>query len=496
MTISTVTAAPAFVRLSGLSEDEQAVRNAMAASLSAFRLTNRRQQEFYEGSNALEDLGIAIPPQLRDVESVVEWPGIVVDVLHERLDWKAWVSTGADLGLDAVFRQNHLAVEAPQGLLDALICGIAFMALGRGDTAAGEPEVLVTCESPNDMTAVWDPRTRRVRAALLQAADAATPGWLAETLYLPNENITLERRGTEVRVIDRDEHGMGRVSVARLVNRPTKSRPQGRSEITRAIRSLTNAGMRTALGMEVAREFYAAPQRWMMGAEESMFVDGDGERIDAWKAVIGRLLVAPRDEDGNLPTVGTFSASSPQPFTDQLRTLAQMVAAASGAPAAYFGFVADNPASADAIRSAESRLDKRALRAQTGLGSGVVDAGEIAVHLRDGEPAPPGLVSALWADPSTATPAADADFTQKMIAAGVLPPDSVVTQRRLKLTEVEIAQLAADRRRAQGSATLSALRSAASSATTDAQVAVLSAARSDPAGALVASPSVTPDQLG
>lgn len=478
MTVTTFRA-PGLLRLSGLSADEQELYEQLSSQLTRYTTINNRQIAYYEGSTAVRDLGIAIPPHLRDLEAVAAWPQIVVDVRRGRLSWDGWI-TSSDLGLDDLYRANHLKLESGMGILDALICGVSFIAVGRGVVADGEPDVVITAESPNHMTMLWDPRRRRARAALRLVSERPGGPMVAASLYLPNQTIRMEMGQQGPKVIDRDVHNLGRVPVARMANKPTTTRPEGRSEISRAIRSYTDSTVRTLLGMEVAREFYAAPQRWMMGADESMFVDGDGNRIDAWKATIGRLLLAPRDDQENLPQVGTFTASSPLPFVDQIRGYAQLVSAASGMPAAYLGFVSDNPASADAIRSAESRLDKESVTSQDEFSIGLVEAGEIALHLRNGAPPKPGSVQTLWKDPATATPAAAADFTQKMIAAGVLDPAWDVTLEGLGYSSTTISRIQVERRRSRGSALGQGLAAAALAARANPAVAAL-ADRTTPA---------------
>ena len=116
--------------------------------------------------------------------------------------------------------------------------------------------------------------------------------------------------------VDRvDDHELGRVPVAQFVNRPRASKTNGRSEITPAVRSLTDSAMRTLVGAEVAREFYAVPQRYLMGAPESFFLDEDGNPRGAWDAMMGKILAIERDEEtGDVPNVGSFAANSMSPF--------------------------------------------------------------------------------------------------------------------------------------------------------------------------------------
>jgi hypothetical protein len=436
--------APAFLTLQNLSDNEEQRRLRLISQLRLAQRANKRQEAFYEGSIRVRDLGIAIPPHLREtVEAVAAAPEIVVDVVDERMDWRGWAPDSA-LGLQKVYDENHLGIEVGQGTLDALICGLSYLSVGTGDE--GEPEVLVKAESPSRMTATWDPRLRRATDALAELYDETGHlyGWRT---YVPDETTTVERIRGRLVVTDRDQHNLGRVPIAVLLNRPRASRTSGRSEITRAVRSLTASMMRTLLGMEIAREFYGAPQRYLMGAEESMFVDEAGQPVGQWAAIIGRMLMAPRDEDGELPVPGEFKSSSPMPFTELLKTYSQLISAATGIPATHLGFATDNPASEGAIERADMRLDKRAVRRQGQYDLGLVELGELAVLWRDGDLPERGKVRSLWVDPSQPSPGARADRAGKMVAAGVLDPRWDFTLEQYGLSDDEIRRVRDERAR-------------------------------------------------
>ena len=455
--------APAFLRLHTLAETEDATRIRLMGMLRKARQSNTRQLSYYEGSKRLRDMGIAIPPHLLDIEAVVGWPEIVVDVVDERQDWRGWYVPGDDLGLDTVTEQNNLPLHVGQAVLDSLINGISFLTVGTGEDT--EPDVLVRPASPSVMTGTWSDRTARLADALVELYDANghRNGW---RMYLPNETITLSTKPNRVVVTNRDQHNKGRVPVAAVRNRPRLDRPYGRSEITRAVRSITETGMRTLLGMEVAREFYGAPQRYLMGADESMFVDLDGNKKSQWDAVIGKMLAIPRDENDELPVPGSFAGASPLPFTEVLKTLTQLMSGATGLPASHLGFHTDNPSSADAIRESNSRLDKRAVRRRGPYDLGLIEVGELAVLWRDGELPPPGSIKSLWSDPSTPTPQAAADRTIKLVGAGILPADSDIVLEGLGFSVDDIVRIRSDRLRETGRQTIAALGAAASAVRT------------------------------
>jgi hypothetical protein len=196
--------------------------------------------------------------------------------------------------------------------------------------------------------------------------------------------------------------------------------------------------MRTLLGAEIAREFYSAPQRYILGADEDVFKDSDGNDLNAWTVYQGRLLGIPANQDGQIPTVGQFNANDTRPYFEQIRAYAQMLSAETAIPASYLGFQTDNPASADAIRQMEARLVKRAERRQKQFGRAWIEVARLALLVRDGVIPPEAAdIRPSWRDPSTPTRAAAADEAVKLIGAGVLLPNSEVTYNRIGLSDTD-----------------------------------------------------------
>ena len=410
---------------------------------SRFSGANLEKQKYYDGKQKLKDLGISLPPQMRLIDTVLGWPGTVVDALEERLDFEGWDSPDLDL----LFQSNDLDISASTAHLDALIFGTSFITVTSG--REGEPDVVVSVVSPNDMVVTRDNRTGRVTEAC-QYIDG-DDGERA-VLYRSDDTVWLYKQSGEWYVDRVDEHLLGRVPVAQLVNRPRASKTNGRSEITPAVRSLTDSAMRTLVGAEVAREFYAVPQRYLMGAPESFFLDENGNPRGAWEAMMGKIIAIERDEEtGDIPSVGSFAANSMSPFFEQLRELAKQVAAEGAVPNGYMGFSSDsNPSSADAIRMTENRLVKRAERRQAMFGKAWTEVARLILMVRDGrmfsELTEEELaIRPMWRDAATPTRAAAADEVVKMIAAGVYPARGDYALKRLGLSPMDREMLRRDR---------------------------------------------------
>jgi hypothetical protein len=203
-----------------------------------------------------------------------------------------------------------------------------------------------------------------------------------------------------------------------------------------------------------------------LGAPEDVFTDADGQALNSWSVIQGRLLGLPYNEDeGVMPQVGQFAANSTSPYFEQIRAYAQLVAAETAIPASYLGFQTDNPASADAIRQMEARLVKRAERRQKQFGRTWLEVAKLALLVRDGEIAPEiDSVRPVWRDASTPTRAASADAAIKLIQAGVLLPDSEVTYNLINLSANDKAVLTAEKRDNQAQALVANLAQATTQA--------------------------------
>lgn len=477
---------PAFLSLSFASDDEVRLIESLLARLRAVNVANAEAEKRYEGSWQAQQFGISIPPNMRGLKTPAGWDGTVVDVLEERLDWLGWTSDGDDYGLSGVFAANGLDVDSGMAHLDSLIFGVSFVSVGSG--FQGEPHPLVATHSPMEMTATFDRRTRRLSSAL----DSVTENGQVTrvTLYGPASTASFVWQAGRWFAEDRDEHSLGRVPVVAIPNRVRGSRELGRSEITKAIRYYSDAAARTLLGLEVNREFYNAPQRIGLNVDDSMFEDESGNPLDAWSSIMGRVWNIPPNEEGMAePKVQQFAPASPAPYLDQVQGYAQRVASEAGIPSTYFGIHTANPASADAIRAAESRLVKRAERRQGSFGRAWTEVGRLSLLVRDGR-VPDAFdtsVSTKWRDAATPTRAASADEATKLVGSGILPPESSVTLDRVGLSPSEQRQIVADRRRAQGAGLLDGLPELPSEAQIEVEDAKAVSAKAEALGQLIRS---------
>lgn len=377
---------------------------------------------------------------LAKLETVLGWPAKAVTALEHRLNLIGFVRPGQaerDDGLADIWAANNLAVEAPMTHTASLIHGTAFVTVSAGDVKSGEPEVVVAARSAREATCLWDRRSRRVTAGLTVNPEQDTiPG--SVSLWLPDRVVTCTHTTTGGWRLVRSPHRLGEVPMVMMAFRPHLEREFGVPRITDTVMGLTDSAARTVLRMEGTAEFFSFPQRYALG------VDGQ-DFDDSFRTYLNRFLALGRDEDGELPQLGTFSSSSPQPHIEQLRATAALFSGETSIPLNYLGIVQDNPSSADAIRAAEADLITVAERAQVIYGAAWAKVMRLAQKVRDGVP-DDGLryLAAKWKDPATPTKAANAQSVMSLVQAGVLPAMSETTWRLLGYDEATILELSAD----------------------------------------------------
>lgn len=441
--------------LLSLSDEELGIITLLRTDLQQARFGLELLDSYFDGRQLVRDLGISIPPQLKGLHTVIGWPRIGVEALEQRLDLEAfrWADGSDASDLEEIAEANDLFDECSLAHLDALTYGREYVTVGSAD---GDAPSIITYESPLDMTMIWDARLRVPLYALRESTDRLTYGLAPDdklvTLYLPDQTIhAVEESGGWV-VLDRDVHRMGVVPVLRMANRQRTADRVGKSEITPEVMSITDAACRRLMGMEVAAEFHGAPQRYILGASESAFQDAEGNTKSAWETYIGRVLALERDEDGQVPTVGQFAAHDPTGMTKIVDLYARIMATQLGLPPHMLGYTSDNPASADAIRSSEAMLVKKAERRIRRFSATHREAMRLALWFQRGV-MPEGRIECVWRNPATPTAAAATDSVAKLIAAGLLPPESDVALEMAGLTEDQRRRVQAERARAGGAAT-------------------------------------------
>ena len=443
----------------GLSEADNATLNECLAQLRAVEGINVTRRRYFECKQLVRHLGIAIPPQLQSFETVIGWPYKAVKSLAARIKLGGFAVPGgdvADFRIDRIWADNRLGSEAHHAHMSALTYGVSFVAVMAG--SSGEPAAVIRTLSPTSSTALWDANKRRVRAALtVIETDLGTP---KEFILFLEDKVVTARFDLGRWAVASTPNPLDRCPVVMLAYDSSPEYPFGRSRISQGVMKITDEAIRTALRMEVTAEFYSAPQRYILGADEKAFVGPNGEKKTALEAITGRILGLSKDEDGDTPTVGQFQQASMSPHTEMLRTIAAKFAGETSIPVNALGIIHDNPASDAAMHTAYLDLNSDAESAHEPFGAAWIDAMRMAVEIATGSSDGLELLSTKWRNPATPTLASQADAASKLVAAGVLPPDSAVTLELMGFDQTTIDRITADRRRASAGNRLDALAAA------------------------------------
>lgn len=377
---------------------------------------------YYEGMQRVEQLGMAVPPALRKFLTIVNWPRVTVDALEERIDLEGFrlpSEDDRDEDLWRVWQANGLDEESQLAHLDALVFGRSYLCVGANELDANTP--IVTVESPLEMVANRDPRTRAVSAALRIHQRPAAMGQRSEefsTLYLPNETVWLElteATGFIWAETDRNIHNMGVVPVVPLVNRTRTARRSGVSEMADVI-PLTDAAARALTNAQLATEALSVPQRYVLGAKPSDFQDINGNFKTQWETYFSSVWALMNDQ----AKVGQFAAADLSNFTTIVEHYAGLVSSVSGLPIRYYGQNTANPPSEGSINADESRLIKRAERRERAWGGSWEAGMRLVRRIQEGDWNPDlASMETMWRDPSTPTRAQTADAVMKLASTQV-----------------------------------------------------------------------------
>lgn len=394
----------------------------------ATKLTDRRPEihkldAYYDGEKRLAALGISLPPEMRALQTIVNWPRLVVDALMERIVLTGFRMRGSQVADDRLWgwwQRNNMDEEFPLGILEMFVQGRGYVSVSYDEDRPDTP--IYRCESARSMSLDIDPRTRRINAAARLYDQDPSGEARSATLYLPGVNRYYAFDQGRWRLTESIETGIDRVPIVPMVNRARLYDRSGRSEMA-DVMGITDAACRNLTNLQGAQELMALPSRYVHGITDADMKDKDGNPVPKWQAYLGRFntLADPNSK------VTQLSAADLRNFYDGTSHYARIVSSLTGLPTHYLGLVSDNPASADAIRSAEARHVKRAEDKGRVVGGVAEDVSRLGMEIVDGEvPEEAERMEAILADPATPTYASKVDSVVKLYGngTGLLPREA------------------------------------------------------------------------
>lgn len=406
---------------------------------------------YYEAGLTLDRSRHPLRAELPNMRASVGWSRLYLDSLVERIAIVGFRIPGGDTDADdrlsAWWHANDLDQEAQISFLETFIHGRSYVSISAPtdeDVLYGHPvnAPIIRVESPRYMWVEIDQRTRRVLWAVRfyydpQADALKQDDPQAYTVYLPESTVYVEdAKNGRYRVTGEDVHNLGIVPIVPSFNRERVSDRYGRSEIIPELRHLQDVATQVVQNMQMAADLMAVPQRLLFGVEKEAITQNQDPAAQ-YRAYMAGIL-AFEDSDAK---ASQFSAAELSNYTGVTQELAKMAASYTGLPPQYLSFSSQTPASAEAIRSSESRLVKKAELKGAMFGNvwervmriaSLVMTGEMDSTLRD--------IEAILTDPSTPTYAAKADAAVKLTGGKPIIPVQQA-RRDMKYSPAELEQM-------------------------------------------------------
>lgn len=374
---------------------------------------------YLEGQQPLRFMTAAMEEKFgqRVPKLILNWPRLAVDAYEHRLDVEGFRYGGSDSSDESlwqVWQANDMDEQSQMGHHDSLGLGRAYVLVGAGDSDDDPP--LMTLESPFQVGALRDPRTRKITALMKRWAESDGSQWA--TVLRPGDTMTMTQQKGDWRVVHRDPHDVGRVLAVVLPNRPRLLRPDGMCEFEDLI-PIADAANKIASDMMIAAENYIMPRRWIFGLNKEDFKDQDGNDIPTFDLLAGNIWTSENSE----AKAGQFPEATLENFHSTIKLLAQLASQLLALPPYYMDFAGgDNPTSADAIRSSEAQLVKRVERKQTYLGGAWEDVMRMVLRVQNGSWDPAAMsLETQWRNPATPTVAQLADAVVKKVESHIIP---------------------------------------------------------------------------
>ena len=339
----------------GLTPDERDTVYKLLAVWRAKLARNSLRAAYYDAHVGLKNIGIAVPKELELTDLAVGWPYKAVSALANRTRFDGFsfpegVDGKSANALESALRSARFKAKYSKAANSALVHSCAFASVARG--AKGGPPVSIRFHDAEHAAALWDEDLERVSygmnvARMRQVGRTARFEPCQVNVHTPEFVLELSRLDDGGWSAVRKPHPYGRPMFAAIAYNADLERPFGRSRISRAVMSITDCAVRTAMRAELGAEFFTSPQKYLLGADDDAF---DKPK---WQAYIGSIFLAGKDKDGDVPTFGQLSQGSMQPHMDYMRQLAAQFAGETCVPISSLGVIHDNPASAEAIYAAK-----------------------------------------------------------------------------------------------------------------------------------------------
>lgn len=331
---------------------------------------------YYEMKELMTRPSNMLPTELGWLNECLGWCAKSVDTLADRLTVTGFRNDNFDF--QSIYDMNNSDILFDSSILSALISSCSFICITpQSEIVDGQKKYttpLMQVIDGGHATGVIDEITNLLKEgyAVLQYDSNDNP--ILEAYFEPYKTTYFEKgKVTEV------EHSSPYPLLVPIINRPDAKRPFGHSRISRACMNLQNSAKNTLRNIEVAAEFSSHPQKYVLGMSEEAEFNG---RL----ANMSSFLRIDKDDDKDRPVVGQFNQISMTPYVEQIKMFASLFSGETGLTLDDLGFAGANPSSAEAIKASHESLRLTAKKAQRTFATGFINAGYLAVCLKDNTP--------------------------------------------------------------------------------------------------------------
>lgn len=418
---------------------------------------NLLRDRYYHAHVPVDDLGVSIPKELAGkVDARVDWPRKAVLALVNRSQFDGYTTEDEDAAgvLDALVERSGLKILYRKAAIGEVRHCCAFLTVTDDAERGKTPQPVVNAYPATAASAIWDDERHRIKAGMVIAATTREPGSSARVPSVVNvftdENVIVLRRvpgaGARGWWAEYLPHSMGRCLMEPMAHEPSLERPFGSSRITRAVMSITDDAQREKARAEIAAEFAAFPQKYLLNTDRRNI--GEDNR---YAAAMGNILEITAGKHG-APVFGQLAQLQMTPHIDYMRSLAAQFSGATNVPLSELGVVSDNPSSAEAIYAAKEALviDAENLNAVNGATLRSVAIMALAIARgTDFETERSSDVAVRWRNPSMPSVVSQSDAITKQISALPWLAESDVALEEYGYSEEQIKRLQSDRAKAQ-----------------------------------------------
>lgn len=340
--------------------------------LSTKRHRVLKRYRYYEMKDNHMPRNLLVPVSLQAKFSfTLGWCTKAVDSMADILQFRGFRNDNFDM--NEIYQMNNSDILYDSAILGALIASCDFIYISADDS--GFPRLQVIDGS--NATGIMDPITGMLTegyAVLQRDADTGYP--ILEAYFAPGITWFYEKGSKPYSITNNAPYPL----LVPIVCQPDAKRPFGHSRITRACMNVQNNAKDALMNMCICSEVNSFPQKYVLGMDE------DAEQMDKALAAMTSLLQINKGEDGSVPTVGQFSQAQLTPYIDELETYAGIFAGECDLTTSDLGFHIENTSDGDNYANSHSKLKKKAQKLQKDLGRGFLNAGYLAVCVRDDYP--------------------------------------------------------------------------------------------------------------